>query len=88
MLSATAQGAALLAFETTWQGQTIKIMEGIELEKEIMQCLSKQFSLTYRNPSINSLFTSQVGFLVEKAGTDKKLEDIILKGLGLDDEAK
>ena len=57
ILSATTQGAAVLAVEIQQDGQAVRITERRELERAIMQCLSKWFSLTYQNPSMNSLFT-------------------------------
>ena len=88
MLSRTSQGAAILAVEVTRQGQTTKFTERESIEREIMHCLSKRFSLTYNNPSMNNMFTSQVGYLAEKLGATKILEGNILGNLGLDAEAR
>ena len=88
MLSTTSHGAAILAVEITSQEQTIKVTEWESLEREIMHCLSKRFSLTYNNPSMNNMFTSQVGYLAEKPGATQILVGNIPGNLGLDAEAR
>ena len=88
MISRASQGAAILAVEVTRQGHTTKVTERESLEREIMRCLSKRFSLTYNNPSMNNMFTSRVGYLAEKPGATQILEGNIPDDLGLDAEAK
>ena len=88
MISKASQGAAILAVEVTRQGHTTKVTERESLEREIMHCLSKRFSLTYNNPSMNNMFTSHVGYLAEKPGATQILEGNIPEDLGLDVEAK
>ena len=77
-----------MEIETFHDGQVVQITERTEFEREIMQCLSQRFSLTYRNPSMNSLFTSQIGFLAEKEDPDQILQVNIPDDLGIDEDAK
>ena len=77
-----------MAVENLQDDQVVRITERMELEREIMQFLSQRFSLTYRNTSMNSLFTSQIGYLDEKEGADQILQGNIPDDLGIDEEAK
>ena len=54
----------------TKAGETVKINKTNKVEGEIMACLSKKFSLTNDNSTMENDFTSQVGYLTEKYGAE------------------
>ena len=65
-VSSDLRSTAVLAVETIKEVQKIRISERVELERAIMECLSKRFSLTTNSFSISSTFTSSVGYLAER----------------------
>ena len=58
--------SSYISVEVTKTGETIKINERNEVEREIMTCLSKRFSLTNDNLTMGNNFISQIGYLAEK----------------------
>ena len=77
----------MLAVEATQEGKTVKILERVQLERAIMQCLSKRFSLTTNLLSMSTTFTSSVGYLAEKTGADRILSGDIPPELNYNAEA-
>ena len=46
----------------------------VEVEKEIMKCLTKRFSLTNHCTSMSKSFVTEVGYLAEKPGVERILQ--------------
>ena len=65
------KGGAVTAVEVKLSDTITKYSTREEVEREIMNCLSKRFSLTNNNSSMSSRFTSVVGFLAEKVRPNK-----------------
>ena len=72
-VSSDLRSTAVLVVETIQEGQKIRISERVELERAIMECLSKRFSLTTNSFSMSSTFTSSVGYLAERKGAEQIL---------------
>ena len=66
IVSRSKLGAAFAAVEITKAGETVKINERKEVEREIMTSLSKIFLLTNDNSTIENDFTSKGRYLAEK----------------------
>ena len=60
---------AVTAVELTKADKKVKIDKGNEVEREIVTCLSKRFSLTNDNSSMKDDFTSKIGYLGDIEGT-------------------
>ena len=58
--------AEITAVEVTQAGKKVKINEINKVEREIMTCLSKRFSLTNDNSTMEDDFTSKIGYLAKK----------------------
>ena len=66
MICSNKLSTSVTAVEVTRAGETVKINERHEVERDTMACLSKMFSLTYKNTRMKNDFTSQIGYLVKK----------------------
>ncbi len=62
--------AAITAVEITSNGNKVKVNNREEVEREIMKCLPRRFSLTNNNSTMEKKFTSKVGYLAEKEGAE------------------
>ena len=66
LVSGNKLSAAVIVVEVIKAGETIKINERNEVERNIMTCISKRFSLTNDNSTMEDDFMSKVGYLAEK----------------------
>ena len=78
IVSSNKLSAAITAVEITIAGEKVKINERNEVEIEIMTYLLSRFSLTNDNSTMGEEFTSKVGYLAEKEGTEDILRRKIL----------
>ena len=82
------KGGAVTAVEVKRSDRTIKYSTREDVEREIMNCLSKRFSLTNNNSSMSSRFTEVVGYMAEKTGAEQILEGRIPEPLNRDNHIK
>ena len=62
MVSRNNTCGAVVAVEVTRNQSTVRYSDREGVEREIMRCLSKRFSLTNKNSSMSTEFTSTVGY--------------------------
>ena len=68
------KGAAVTEVEFKEDGNVRKADSRVEVEKEIMKCLTKRFSLTNHCTSMSQFFVTEVGYLAEKSGAERILQ--------------
>ena len=66
IVSGSKMSAAVTAVEVTMAREKVEINERNEVEREIMTCLSKRFSLTNDNSTMGDEFTPKMIYLAEK----------------------
>ena len=79
--------AAVIVVEITKAGKR-GINERNKVEREIMTCLSKIFSLTNNNSTMKQEFTSKIGYLAETKGAEDILKERMPQTLQCDIERK
>ena len=72
----------------TKAGETVKSNKRNEVKTEIMTCLSKRFSLTNDDSTIENNFSLQVGYLAEKDEAEDILNEKIPQTLQCDTKTK
>ena len=85
-VSRNRMGAASIAVQITRVGKKVIINKINEVEREIVTFLSKRFSLTNDNSTMDQEFTSKIGHLAEKEGAGGILKGIIPQTLQCDME--